>query len=154
MQYNIRPNHCKGWPSQRRALVPPVSKLTLFFHQLSPERFVDRRDRSLSACLSAWLLVYGWVCGCVICMYILSYHSREGGQGGLWGAHHPGACALTTTKRAASETGGRGASVEAMDVHDDDDDDDDGDGKYPETLHNFSVLLSLSTRVTIPPHFW
>lgn len=61
MQYDIGPNHCRGWPSQRRALVPPVSKPTLFFHQLSPERFIDTRDRShpsLTISLGARVLVF------------------------------------------------------------------------------------------------
>jgi hypothetical protein len=59
MQYDIRPNHCKGWPSQRRALVPPVSKPTLFFHQLSPERFVDTRD-------GRWLSLSVYQPGCEV----------------------------------------------------------------------------------------
>lgn len=67
-----------------------------------------------------------------VCMHILSYHVRAERQDGPGGTSSRCLCAFYHTKRAASDTGGRGASVEAMDAHDDDGvadnvDDDRGD---------------------------
>lgn len=114
MQYDISPNHCKGWPSQRRALVPPVSKPTLFFHQLSPERFVDTRDRcpSLSISLGARVPVYVqvkmWVCDMSV---HLSYRTMFVQNRGivLGNTSIPVPVRNATTQRPASEPGARGA---------------------------------------------
>lgn len=147
MQYDIGPNHCKGWPSQSRALVPPVSKPTLFFHQLSPERFVDTRDRSLSICLGVRGLRVGVGVGVGFVIVHLIVPCSCGKAGWPWGHIIRGACALTTTQHSDRSDQPRKREDEEprwrrwtptmvvlmMTTI------DDSRERYAETLHGFSV---------------